>query len=250
MPLVAVSITGGAAGDLVAGSLGFTGGTGHGAPLLQNTNSTTTITLTGVAASSVMAAFLATGSGLTACTTGAGRYLANVSSSYYTGNSAGATNTGSGSVTCAWSGGGTTCAMLAVEVLNATFDVCQPGSSGASNSGSASLSWTHTPGAGFNSSGGVILVGVDVDASNDSILSCAVTYGGTPMTSLGKEETGSPSGSGYLQVFYLLVAGINTSPAWAASQDIAGSGTGSWTNPGNVLTGGGSSGPWATWTAP
>jgi hypothetical protein len=44
--------------------------------------------------------------------------------------------------------------------------------------------------------------------------------------------------------------GTNTSPAWAASQGTGGAGTGSWANPGNVLTGGGSGGPWATWTAP
>jgi hypothetical protein len=44
--------------------------------------------------------------------------------------------------------------------------------------------------------------------------------------------------------------GTNTSPAWAASYDIVSGGSGSWVNPGNALTGGGSSGPWATWTAP
>jgi hypothetical protein len=44
--------------------------------------------------------------------------------------------------------------------------------------------------------------------------------------------------------------GTNTSPAWGVSQDVVSGGTGSWTNPANVLTGGGSGGPWATWTAP
>ena len=45
--------------------------------------------------------------------------------------------------------------------------------------------------------------------------------------------------------------GTNTSPAWAASYDTtAVAGTGTWTNPANAEGTGGSSGPWATWTAP
>lgn len=48
-----------------------------------------------------------------------------------------------------------------------------------------------------------------------------------------------------------LTGGTNTSPAWAASYDTtAVAGTGTWTNPANAEGTGGSSGPWATWTAP
>ena len=43
--------------------------------------------------------------------------------------------------------------------------------------------------------------------------------------------------------------GTNTSPAWAASQDVtAVAGTGTWTNPGNAT--GAADSSFATWTAP
>lgn len=77
--------------------------------------------------------------------------------------------------------------------------------------------------------------------------------------STGGTETGawSASGSGGASWSELLVAfklagggSTNTSPAWATSYDIVSGGAGSWVNPVDAEGTGGSSGPWATWTAP
>src|SRR5437016_8301231 len=199
MPTVAASVSGGTPTDMTGGSLSFSGATGHGTAVTQNADSTYTVSVTSVAASSVVAAFLATGSTIGAISTGSERFKNNLEGNgpNATGNLAGGTNTGTGTVSVAWASGGASEAMLAVEVQNATFDAVGPSSSGASSTGSASLSWTHTPGGGF--SGGVIVVGVNVDAAADGSLTCTVTYGGTAMASLGRVETTSGSGGGYLQ---------------------------------------------------
>lgn len=76
------------------------------------------------------------------------------------------------------------------------FDAVGPSSAGASSTGSATLSWTHT-----NVASGVdVLAGVAVDSPADTGLTATCTIGGTSATSLGKVESGAQT-TGYLQVW-------------------------------------------------
>jgi hypothetical protein len=94
--------------------------------------------------------------------------------------------------------------------MAATFDAVGPGSSGASSSGSTTLTYTHTVGGGVVSGGAVVFVNVDAGADGGMTATC--TFGGTSMTSLGRQETTSGAGSGFIQGFKLnpVSTGANT----------------------------------------
>lgn len=77
-----------------------------------------------------------------------------------------------------------------------TLDAVGPSSSGAGNTSSASLSWSHTCGA----SASYLLVGVNQNNASD--LAMSVTYNSVAMTSLSTEDEWQPAGgSGFLQLW-------------------------------------------------
>jgi hypothetical protein len=115
---VTITVSGSGTTSIIGASFSFANAGSFGSPVLQNTNSTWAVTVTGVASTSMVAAFLATGS---AITSGANaKYNDDFNTSYSTGADAGGYNSGSGSVTVTLgTAGGVSSAMIGVEVQQA-----------------------------------------------------------------------------------------------------------------------------------
>lgn len=82
------------------------------------------------------------------------------------------------------------------------FDAVGPSAAGAGNTGSTTLSWTHTP----SGTPTAVLAGVSVGTNgSDAALVATATYGGTSMPSLSKVHagTGGTGTSGFIQLFGL-----------------------------------------------
>ena len=97
-----------------------------------------------------------------------------------------------------------------------TFDAVGPSSAGAFSTGSGTLSFTHTIGAGVTL--GVVLAGLALTDSAADTPTLSVTCGGVTMTSLGKVHCNNNT-LGYLEVFGLATAasvGAKTIAATAA----------------------------------
>ena len=108
-------------GELSGGSLSFSGCLGWGTPVLTGTQSGTgtnaTETVTGVASTSQVAAFLASGNTIdSTIVTGHAGWTQSESSSNDTGSSAGAYNSGTGSVSVEWNTGSSSWCGIAVEL--------------------------------------------------------------------------------------------------------------------------------------
>ena len=94
-----------------------------------------------------------------------------------------------------------------------TFDAAGPSSAGAGNTGSATLNWTHTVGAGVTN--GCIVVAVNFDTGGSGAYTMSATCAGSAMTSLGFIDTnGVTSGSvtaGWIQAWIAtgVAAGAN-----------------------------------------
>lgn len=118
---------------LIGGSLSFLGAGAFGTPVTvaDQTGSSASATVTGTAATSLVAGFLDAGDAISAPTSGTSRWIGNVlGSSGDTGpNGAGATIPGSGTVSLTWSGfsSGDTHCTLGVEVLAASNPGPLPG---------------------------------------------------------------------------------------------------------------------------
>ena len=117
---VSVSASGGTINTLVGGSLSFSGYGGHGTPLVAflatSPASLATYTITGVAATSIVAAFMAQGNGADTQVTGTSRFQDSSSTASTTGTINGATSTGTGSVAFSWNVGATTVSSCCVAV--------------------------------------------------------------------------------------------------------------------------------------
>jgi len=87
------------------------------------------------------------------------------------------------------------------------FDAVGPSSSGAGNTGAASLSWSHTV-SGVNT---VVLAAVSLGGGADSLCTVTATCGGTPMAAAGVVHAGGTN-KGFVEVFVLagVPAGVNT----------------------------------------
>lgn len=89
---------------------------------------------------------------------------------------------------------------------NVLFDAVGPSAAGAAAAASASLTWSHTVGAGANR---LLVVDVAVGASGDTGITLGVTFNGVPMTSVAKVHSNN-SNQGYVERFQLVAPATGT----------------------------------------